>query len=65
MYIYPFPPLPLALSFSRLRFRIGVLALLNFLFCPVIFVYQILYSFFHYAEVSSVWCGSSVVSTQQ
>ncbi|CAI8026630.1 Autophagy-related protein 9A [Geodia barretti] len=36
---------------SKLRFRIGLLALLNLLFCPVIFLYQILFSFFHYAEI--------------
>jgi autophagy-related protein 9 len=35
----------------NLRFRITLLALLNFIFCPVIFLYQLLYSFFSYAEL--------------
>ena len=34
-----------------LKFHITVLALVNLLFCPVIFLYQILYSFFNYAEL--------------
>lgn len=34
-----------------LRFRIAILALVNLIFCPVILLYQILYSFFQYAEL--------------
>ncbi len=36
---------------KNLRFRIGLLALLNLIFCPVIFIYQLLYAFFSYAEI--------------
>jgi autophagy-related protein 9 len=36
---------------EKLRFRITVLALINLVFSPFIFLYQILYSFFSYAEV--------------
>ena len=36
---------------NNLRFRITVLAFLNLIFCPVIFIYQLLYSFFSYAEL--------------
>ena len=36
---------------QNLQFRITALALFNLIFCPVIFLYQILYSFFNYAEL--------------
>lgn len=36
---------------QKLRFRIAVLALVNLVFSPFIFLYQILYSFFTYAEL--------------
>ena len=36
---------------KNLRFRIALLALLNLVFCPVIFLYQVLYAFFSYAEI--------------
>jgi autophagy-related protein 9 len=36
---------------EKLRFRITVLALINLVFSPFIFLYQILYSFFSYAEL--------------
>lgn len=34
-----------------LRNRIALLALINLVFCPIILLYQILYSFFSYAEL--------------
>lgn len=36
---------------KKLKFRISVLALINLLFSPFILLYQILYSFFSYAEL--------------
>ena len=36
---------------ANLRFRITVLALINFIFFPIIMLYQIIYSFFNYAEL--------------
>ena len=36
---------------QKLRNRITLLAFLNLIFCPIILLYQILYSFFSYAEL--------------
>ncbi len=35
----------------NLQFRITLLALLNLIFCPAIFLYQLIYSFFSYTEL--------------